>query len=210
MLLISEYSYETAFNTRYKQQDYDFFYEMVGAGEHINKVINLHRVYLSLLLSMEQELEVMSDDLSLLARMRNLLTQIKGMVGADDRVMTDVEMGEQWLQLFRFETLNEAQSKSCVSCYLHSIMNERALTPEAHYSDSVYERTQYRFILLYKLTDALRIYHFWMSLEHDFNDTKLIMMCAYIVGICMSAGVTVYMFDNYFKKDKKRRVVEGA
>ena len=25
MLLISEYSYEMAFNTRYKQQDYDFF-----------------------------------------------------------------------------------------------------------------------------------------------------------------------------------------
>ena len=73
----------------------------------------------------------MTDDLSLLARMGNLLGQVKEMVGEDDRVISDVEMGEQWLEKFRFETLNEAQSKSCHSCYLHSILNERALTSEA-------------------------------------------------------------------------------
>ena len=43
-------------NTRYKQQDYDFFHEMVGAPEHKEKVLNLHKVYLSLLIEMEDEL----------------------------------------------------------------------------------------------------------------------------------------------------------
>lgn len=79
-------------------------------------------------------------------------------------------------------------------------MNEKALIPPSLYSDPNYEQEHFRFILMYKMTDALRIYHYWMGLEQDFNETKLIMMCAYVIGIIMSASVTVYMFDRYFKQ----------
>ena len=56
MLLVSEYSYEKSFNQRYKSQDYDFFQELVGKEEHVDDVLNLHRVFLSLLLKLEDEL----------------------------------------------------------------------------------------------------------------------------------------------------------
>ena len=65
MLMVSEYSYEMSFNTKFRQQDYDFFHEMVGAEGHIDNVVNLHRVYLSLLLSMENEIGGLTDDLAL-------------------------------------------------------------------------------------------------------------------------------------------------
>ena len=83
---------------------------------------------------------------------------------------------------------------------MHSILNEKALIPPSLYSDPNYEQEHYRFILMYKMTDAMRIYHYWMGLEQDFNETKLIMMCSYVIGIVMSACVTVYMFDRYFKQ----------
>jgi H+/gluconate symporter-like permease len=50
------------------------------------------------------------------------------------------------------------------------------------------------------MTDALRIYHHWIDVEKDYNDTKSIMMIAYIVGILISAGVTLWMFDRFSKK----------
>ena len=180
---------------------------MVGAEEHLGNVLNLHRVYLSLLLSMSRELQYLTDDLALLARLNNLLDKVRdGMIGEQDAVVfTDLVISEAFMEQYRFETLNEAQSKNCISCYLHSIMNERALTPDSLYSDSVYDKVHYRFILLYKLTDALRIYHYWTGLEQDFNETKYIMMIAYIIGIVLSAFCTVYMFDRYFRQEKEKR-----
>ena len=59
--------------------------------------------------------------------------------------------------------------------------------------------------MVYKLTDALRIYHYWVNLEEDFNETKLIMMIAYVIGIVMSAIVSAYMFDGYFKRQSAKR-----
>lgn len=56
VLLMSEYSYETTFNQRFKSQDYDFFHELAGTEEHISAVLNLHRVFLSFLLSLENDL----------------------------------------------------------------------------------------------------------------------------------------------------------
>ena len=77
MLMVSEYSYEMAFNTKFKSQDYDFFHEMVGAEDHIENVLNLHRVYISLILGMEKEINSMTDDLSLLSRFDSLVQNIK-------------------------------------------------------------------------------------------------------------------------------------
>ena len=54
------------------------------------------------------------------------------------------------------------------------------------------------------MVDALRVYHNWVGLEDDFNETKLIMMVAYLVGIGLSAAVTMWMFDRFFKKQAKR------
>ena len=46
-------------------------------------------------------------------------------------------------------------------------------------------------------------------MEKDFNETKLIMMIATIVGILISAAVTLWMFDRFSKKQdaliKKRQ-----
>lgn len=169
-------------------------------------MLNLHRVYISLLLSMESELQYLTDDLAILTRLNNILKQVKDKIGSDDAgLLKDLVISEEFLDTYRFETLNEAQIKRCISCYLHSILNERALTPPALYSDVVYDKSHYRFILLYKLTDALRIYHYWTGLEQDFNDTKLIMMVAYIIGIVLSACCTVYMFNRYFRQQKERQ-----
>jgi len=76
----------------------------------------------------------------------------------------------------------------------------KALSPTSLYNDTDYDQGYYRFILAYKMTDALRVYHYWVGLEDDFNETKQIMMVAYIVGIVLSALITVWMFDRYFKK----------
>ena len=62
---------------------------------------------------------------------------------------------------------------------------------------------------MYKLTDALRIYHYWVNLEEDFNETKLIMMIAYVVGIVMSAIVSAYMFDGYFKRQSEKARIDN-
>ena len=48
--------------------------------------------------------------------------------------------------------------------------------------------------------DAVRIYYYWVDLEDDFNETKLVMMVAYIIGIFLSAIVTMWMFDRFFKQ----------
>jgi len=58
--------------------------------------------------------------------------------------------------------------------------------------------------LAYKLLDSLRIYHNWVGLEDDFNETKQIMMIAYLVGILVSSGVTIYMFDRFAKRQNKK------
>jgi len=65
MLLMSEYSYEMSFGTRYKQQDYDLFYELVGAGKNIDTILSLHKVYVSLIITMEAELKGMTTDTGL-------------------------------------------------------------------------------------------------------------------------------------------------
>lgn len=56
--------------------------------------------------------------------------------------------------------------------------------------------------MAYKILDSIKIYHNWVGLEDDFNETKLIMMIAYLIGILISAGVTIYMFDRFLKKQK--------
>jgi len=43
-----------------------------------------------------------------------------------------------------------------------------------------------------------------VGLEDDFNETKQIMMIAYLVGILVSSGVTIYMFDRFAKRQNKK------
>ena len=74
--------------------------------------------------------------------------------------------------------------------------------PKDLFKDDLYSQEHYRFILAYKLTDALKIYHQWVSIEDDFNETKIVMLIAYVVGIFLSAMVTVWMVDRYLKQQK--------
>ena len=83
MLLMSEYSYEISFGTRHKQQDYDLFHELVGSEENIDTVLNLHKVYLSLLLTMETELKSLTADIALQSKIGRLLAKLRGKVGED-------------------------------------------------------------------------------------------------------------------------------
>lgn len=77
--------------------------------------------------------------------------------------------------------------------------------PSHLFTDENYPQEYYRFILAYKLTDALNIYHNWVGLEDDFNETKMVMMVAYIVGIGISAAITVWMVDRYLKKQASEK-----
>ena len=77
MLLVSEYSFEMAFNTKYKSQDYDFFYEMVGAEDHIESVLNLHICVLCGLLVVEVLLLEDLDEHALWQNMRGNYIQSK-------------------------------------------------------------------------------------------------------------------------------------
>ena len=86
-------------------------------------------------------------------------------------------------------------------------MNLRALSSIDGLSEEKigYEKAYYyKFMLAYKFFDALRIYHNWVGLEDEYNETKLIMMVAYLVGILISAGVTIYMFDRFLKQHQKK------
>lgn len=107
---------------------------------------------------------------------------------------------------FEFEVLNEAQTTKCHICYLHSLLNLRALSTSDQLGDKIgYEKAfYYKFLFAYKLLDSLRIYHNWVGLEDEFNETKLIMMVAYLFGILISAAVTIYMFDRFLKKNVKK------
>ena len=163
-------------------------------------MVNLHRVYLSLLLSMEEPIRGLTSDTKLSDRFSKLMDKVRSKVGSADSLkqLQAVKIAANFVESFSFEVLNEAQSRKCPSCYLHSLLNLKAVTPE--FADEVYAQDYYRFILAYKLIDALRIYYYWLDLEDDYNETKIIMLVAYIVGIVISAGITVFMFDRFFKK----------
>ena len=59
--------------------------------------------------------------------------------------------------------------------------------------------------MAYKMTDALRIYYHWTGLEGDYNDTKTLMLIAYTIGIGLSAMVTMYMLNRFFKKEAEKK-----
>ena len=102
MLLISEYSFEMAFNNKYKQQDYDYFQEMVGAEQHKGAVINLHKVYLSMMIELEKDLHVLTnDDMSLAREIDSLLDKIKSKLSTDlNELFPEVHIGEKYLESF--------------------------------------------------------------------------------------------------------------
>ena len=54
------------------------------------------------------------------------------------------------------------------------------------------------------------MYYYWTGLEDDYNETKMVMMVAYVIGIILSAGVSLYMFDSFFKKQAEKQKKERA
>jgi len=63
------------------------FYELVGAEEHIDSVVNLHKVFLSLVLSMEDTLFDMTiEDMALHAKLTKVLEAIKLKVSQTDLI----------------------------------------------------------------------------------------------------------------------------
>lgn len=59
LLLVSEHSYEQSAQARYKQPDYDFYFENIGSQEHSTKIQDLHSVALSLLKELIEPLEAL-------------------------------------------------------------------------------------------------------------------------------------------------------
>ena len=161
---------------------------------------------------MEDELRglVSNNNTALADRLDNFLLKVKSRISPDDIILEDVHINQSFLESFHFETLNEAQNKKCVNCYLHSLLNEKALTPKDLYATMTeqYSQDYYRFVLLYKLTDSIKIYHAWVGMEDDYNETKMVMMVAYIIGIGCSAAMTVWMFDRFFKKQAKQKKID--
>ena len=130
--MISEYSYETTFSQRFKTQDYDLFYELVGSEEHIDSVINLHKVFFSLILGLEQHISetTIEKDLGLHDKFIKVIEKLKLKADSQDLVApSDLHLSPELHKQFEFESLNEAQITKCYTCYLHALLNERALRP---------------------------------------------------------------------------------
>ena len=108
---------------------------MVGAEQHKGAVINLHKVYLSMMIELEKDLHILTnDDMSLAREIDSLLDKIKSKLSTDlNELFPEVHIGEKYLESFHFESLNEAQAKKCHQCYLHSLLNEKALIPRDLY-----------------------------------------------------------------------------
>ena len=131
ILLVSEYSYEMSFNQKYKQQDYDLFHLLVGAPEHAESVINLHRVFLSLVLDLQDELRSQATgDERFTSKLDSLFAKVDKAVNRND-LLPSLELSEPFYKSYKYETLNEAQQKKCTYCYFHSLLNEKAVTPAA-------------------------------------------------------------------------------
>ena len=95
ILLVSEYSYEVTMNTKFKSQDYELYYELVGANDRSEDVINLHRVYISLLVSLEEEIKsLIADDIALQTKFDKLMTKIKDRISTADTPPMDLYIDE--------------------------------------------------------------------------------------------------------------------
>lgn len=90
-----------------KSQDYDLFHELVGQQEHTASVVNLHRVLLSLFLSMEGDFAKLTSDVPLLTKIDRLLTKVKKAVG-EEPGLVNLKVDDELMKSFMFESLNEA------------------------------------------------------------------------------------------------------
>ena len=87
------------------------------------------------MIDLEKDLHILTnDDMSLAREIDGLIDKIKSKLSDDlNELFQEVYIGEKYLESFHFESLNEAQAKKCHQCYLHALLNEKALIPRDLY-----------------------------------------------------------------------------
>ena len=60
--------------------------------------------------------------------------------------------------------------------------------------------------MLYKLSDALRIYFTFQSFEVENNSNKSIMQKAGAIGLILSAVISYWIFNNFNKRMEEKRI----
>ena len=78
-------------------------------------------------------------------------------------------------------------------CYFHSLLNIEALTE----IESEVPKLELKFILLYKISDALRIYFDFLEFEVDNNENKSVMQKAYAIALIGSVAMTYFLFNKF-------------
>ena len=78
-------------------------------------------------------------------------------------------------------------------CYFHSLLNIEALTE----IEGEVPKLELKFILLYKISDALRIYFDFLEFEVDNNENKSVMQKAYAIALIGSVAMTYFLFNKF-------------
>ena len=65
-------------------------------------------------------------------------------------------------------------------------------------------KLELKFILLYKLSDSIKVYFDFLEFESLNNDNKNVMQKAYAVALLGSVGMTCYLFKRWSKKKEEQ------
>jgi len=58
----------------------------------------------------------------------------------------------------------------------------------------------FKLHLMYKLSDALRVYWYFLKYEQETNYSKVLVKNCYIICMVFSAGISIYIIDYYLRK----------
>ena len=85
------------------------FHEMLGKEEHIPAILNLHRVFLTLVIELEDDIRsiIGSGESRNNALLDKVMVKIKAGLG-DDTQLDDIRIAQDFLKSYNFESLNEA------------------------------------------------------------------------------------------------------
>jgi hypothetical protein len=87
--------------------------------------------------------------------------------------ISKMSVQKEYLDLLKEESLEEAKRRRCGLCYFHALLNIEALSTNEN--ETFIPKSDLKFLLLYKLSDAIRVYSNFLTFEVDNNSNKSIM-----------------------------------
>ena len=181
---------------RRKAPDYELYFENVGEPSPVRMeaTLNLFLSYLQML----NEVSVQIEKLLLTDELKETYTnQIRELTQFQDFAeIGKMKISKDYLAQLKEATLKEAQKRRCQLCYFHSLLNIEALSE----GEGELSKLELKFILLYKLSDSIKVYFDFLEFESLNNDNKNVMQKAYAVALLGSVGMTCYLFQRWIKK----------